>query len=480
VIDTVDVVRGRYFDSVRLMQVSRAISDLEGVDASLVAMATDLNLHLLADMGFDVGAVAAAGPDDLLIAVRSVDPDSAHRARDEVDLLLSGRPDASTGTMFSPPVPRTLERAAGSIGANLAVVSVPGPHAFVEAMAALDAGLHVMVFSDNVPIEHERVLKIEAAKRDLLVMGPDCGTAIVNGLGLGFSNAVDLGPVAIAGASGTGIQQLCCLLDAAGVGVKHALGTGSRDLSTEIGARSTLQALAALDADAAVSAIVLVSKPPGPGVTEMVEEAIAGSRTPVVAAFLGTADVSLERSARQTVEILGAPWPELPVWAPHALRGRPGGLRGLFSGGTLRTEAHTIAEAALGPIDTDPGGSRHWLCDFGADRYTRGRAHPMIDPTLRLEALEAVIDDPGTGVVLVDLVLGYGAHPDPATAVAPLVEAGRSSGIAFVVSLCGSRRDPQGRDEQAQRLLEAGAEVHLSNASAARRAVHLTLEADRG
>jgi FdrA protein len=477
--DTVDVVRGRYFDSVRLMQVSRAISDMEGVGASLVAMATDLNLQLLAEMGFDVAAAPGAGPDDLLIAVRSVDPAATGRARDEVDRLLSGRSETPTGAMFSPPTPRTVERAAGSIGANLAVVSVPGPHAFVEAMAALEAGLHVMVFSDNVPIENERVLKTEAAKRDLLVMGPDCGTAIVNGLGLGFSNAVDPGSVAITGASGTGIQQLCCLLDAAGVGVRHALGTGSRDLSAEIGARSTLQALAALDADAAVRVIVLVSKPPGPGVAEMVEEAIGRCQTPVVAALLGTAGVSLEHTARQTVENRGAPWPDLPVWAPDSRPGRPGALRGLFSGGTLRIEAHTIAEAALAPIDTEPGGSGHWLCDFGDDRYTRGRAHPMIDPTLRLEALERVIDDPDTGVVLVDLVLGHGAHPDPAAGVAPLIEAGRASGIASVVSLCGSRGDPQGRDEQAQRLMEAGAEVHLSNASATRRAVLLTQEADR-
>jgi FdrA protein len=347
-------------------------------------------------------------------------------------------------------------------------------------MAAIEAGMHVMVFSDNVPIEHELELKTEAAKRDLLVMGPDCGTAIVGGLGLGFSNAVEPGPVAIAGASGTGIQQLCCLLDAAGVGVTHALGTGSRDLSAEIGARSTLQALEALDADAAVSVIVLISKPPEPGVANTVEEAIAGCRTPVVTALLGTAGVTLERAARQTVEILGAPWPEPPAWIPDGISGRPGALRGLFSGGTLRAEAHTIAEASLGAIDTEPGASGHWLCDFGDDRYTRGRAHPMIDPILRLEALERVVDDPETGVVLVDIVLGYGAHPDPAAGIAPFVEAGRRSGIACVVSLCGSRGDPQGRDDQARRLAEAGAEVHVSNAAAARSATRLTLEAGRG
>jgi FdrA protein len=477
VIDTVDLVRGRYFDSVRLMQVSRAIGDMEGVGASLVAMATDLNLRLLAEMGFDVGAAAGAGPDDLLIAVRAADPGATGRARDEVDRLLSGRPKPSTGAMFTPPHPRTIESAARSIGANLALVSVPGPYAFVEAMAALEAGLHVMVFSDNVSLEHERLLKAEAAERGLLVMGPDCGTAIVNGLGLGFSNVVEPGPVAITGASGTGIQQVCCLLDAAGVGVRHALGTGSRDLSAAIGGRSTLDALAALDADPEVSVIVLISKPADSGVSEAVEAAIAACRTPVVSALLGTAGVTLESAARNTIEILSQPWPELPVWHPDmAPSGRAGALRGLFSGGTLRAEAHAISRAGLGPIGTEPGSSGHWLCDFGDDRYTRGRPHPMIDPTIRLEALASVIGDPETGVVLFDLVLGHGAHPDPASGVVPLIEAGTRSGIRFVASLCGSRSDPQGRDDQARRLMEAGAEIFVSNAAAARRAVQLTLE----
>jgi len=477
VIEIVDVVRGRYFDSVRLMQVSRAIGDMTGVEAALVAMATDLNLELLSDMGFAAGRPDATTPDDLLVALRADGRQEAESARAAVDRLLATPADRTSGAIFSPPARRTVESAARSIGANLAVISVPGPYAFVEAMAALEAGLNVMVFSDNVSVEHERLLKAEAAERRLLVMGPDCGTAIVNGLGLGFSNVVEPGPVAIAGASGTGIQQVCCLLDAAGVGVRHALGTGSRDLSAAIGGRSTLDALAALDADPEVSVIVLVSKPTDSGVSEAVEAAIAACRTPVVSALLGTAGVTLESAARHAIEILSRPWPELPVWRPDmAPSGRAGALRGLFSGGTLRAEAYAIARAGLGPIGTEPGSSGHWLCDFGDDRYTRGRPHPMIDPTIRLEVLASVIGEPETGVVLFDLVLGHGAHPDPASGVVPLVEAGRRSGITFVASLCGSRSDPQGRDDQARRLTEAGAEVFVSNAAAARRAVHLTQE----
>jgi len=479
VIETVDVVAGRYFDSVRLMQVSGSIGDIDGVEASLVAMATELNLGLLAEMGFDVERASNARPDDLLIAIRADGEATAERARRAADQLLTTASVPGSEALFSPPPHRTLERAARSIEANIALVSVPGQHAFVEAMMAIEAGLHVMVFSDNVSVEHERLLKSEAAKRDLLVMGPDCGTAIVNGVGLGFSNVVEPGPVAMAGASGTGIQQLCCLLDAAGIGVRHALGTGSRDLSAEVGGRSTLQALHALDEDPEVAVIVLVSKPPDPGVAGAVEEAVGTCRTPVVTALLGSADVTLEAAAHQVVQLLGRPWIEPPVWRVEAARARPGALRGLFSGGTLRAEAHAIAEAALGSIATEPT-SGHWLGDFGADRYTRGRAHPMIDPTLRLEALEATIDDPETGVVVVDVVLGNGAHGDPASGLVPLIEEARSSDIAVVVTLCAARADPQGRDDQAERLVTAGAEVYLSNAAATRRAVQLVEDAADG
>ena len=477
--EIVDVVTGQYFDSVRLMQISESIGDLEGVEASLVAMATELNLGLLTEMGFDVGRAKAARPDDLLIAIRADDADTAEQARNVADRLLTSRSTPPAGSLFSPPATRTVESAAHSAEANVALISVPGQHAFVEAMAAIEAGLHVMVFSDNVSVEHERLLKTEAAARDLLVMGPDCGTAIVNGLGLGFSNVVEPGPVAITGASGTGIQQLCCLLDSAGLGVRHALGTGSRDLSAEIGASSTLQALRALDADPEVAAIVLVSKPPDPDVAEAVEVAVSACRTQIVTALLGSENVTLEAAARQVVELLGRPWVPPPVWRAEATRARPGMLRGLFSGGTLRAEAHAIAEAMLGPVASESAGG-HWLCDFGADRYTRGRAHPMIDPTLRLEALATAISDPTTGVVVVDVVLGYGAHPDPASGLMPLIEHARDKDVAVVISLCAARGDPQGRDDQAERLMTAGAEVYLSNAAAAVRAVRLTEEASDG
>ena len=269
----VEIHPGRYHDSVRLMQASKALQGVPGVSDALVAMATELNVDLLADMGFDVGTVADAGPNDLLFAVRAESEEAAAAARSALDEALAPKVVASGG--LDAPEPKRLGSAAARSDANVALLSMPGEHVLVEAMEALEAGLHVMIFSDNVPVEQEIVLKSAAGERDLLVMGPDCGTAIIGGVGLGFANVMQPGPVGIVGASGTGIQELCCLLDDAGIGLTHALGTGSRDLSERVGAMSTLQALAALDSHPAPELIVVISKPPADAVAARVREAAA-------------------------------------------------------------------------------------------------------------------------------------------------------------------------------------------------------------
>jgi FdrA protein len=345
-------------------------------------------------------------------------------------------------------------------------------------MEALDAGLHVMIFSDNVPLEQEIVLKTAAAERGLLVMGPDCGTAILGGVGLGFANAMQPGPVGIVGASGTGIQELCCLLDDAGVGLTHALGTGSRDLSEPVGAVSTLQALAALDAHPATELIVVISKPPADAVAAKVRQAAAACTTPTVITFMG--ETTIEEGAAEVLARLGVPRPEYRSWAAAQGGSRRGTVRGLFSGGTLRDEARFIAAAALGDVATTEGHGGHRFIDYGDDEYTKGRAHPMIDQTVRIDRLEAAAADPGIGTILMDVVLGYGANADPATELAPLIRAATEGGAAVVVSLCGTRGDPQGRDTQAHILNDAGASVWLSNAAAAREAVRLHAEAKEG
>ena len=451
-------LRSAYADSVALLQVSRDVQALPGIVTAQVAMATPLNLEVISGLGFDVPS--AASPHDMVVALRLDADGDLTAALAAVDRSLAPAAPTSGGGGGAPTVaPRTTGSAIAGLPATV-LVSVPGPSAFVEAMDALDAGCDVMVFSDHVPVEQELALKQVARARDLLVMGPDCGTAVVGGLGLGFANLTRPGPVGLVAASGTGCQQLLALLDHAGVGVTHALGVGGRDLSAEVGGLATLEALRRLDADDEVELVVLVSKPPAAEVATRVEQYAAALATPVETALLGPGRPDLTAAAEATLRRLGVTPPAWPV-AGEARPGRGGLLHGLFAGGTLCEESRLIATEAGAP------GS---FTDFGDDDYTAGRAHPMIDPTLRLDELRRVAADPTTGVVLLDVVLGHGADADPAATLAPVLA---GIDVPVVVTVVGTALDPQDRDRQVAALVEAGAEVHLSNAAATRRAVAL-------
>jgi len=467
----VEVRAGAYADSVALLQVSRTVAGTPGVEAAQVAMATDLNLEVLAQMGFTLPATT---PDAMVVALRLADADALPAALAAVDAALVRRRSDTTAEVAPH---RTTRAALREHGGDLALVSVPGSGAFLEAMDALDADRDVMVFSDNVPLAQEVALKRTAAERGLLVMGPDCGTAVVGGVGLGFANVVEPGPVGLVAASGTGCQQLLALLDRAGVGVASALGVGGRDLSAEVGGLATLEALRRLDADPAVEVIVLVSKPPAPEVGEAVERAAAALSTPVELALLGPGRADLTQVAERVVARLGRSVDLAPSGtARTAVDGTL--VRGLYVGGTLAQEAALLlADGAsdgvpVGRSAADLAGPGHAVVDFGDDELTVGRAHPMIDPTLRDEHLARVLADPATGAVVLDVVLGHGAEADPAAGLAPL-EAG--SAVPVVVALVGTRGDPQGHDAQAAALVAAGAEVHPSNAAAVRRALALAL-----
>jgi FdrA protein len=473
----VELRSGVYQDSVRLMQVSRALQDVPGVTGALVAMATELNLELARTMGFEPSGRAA--PNDLLVAVATGTGDELAAALARLDAELAAEPAPTTASTIAPP--RTVGSAVRRADANLVLVSTPGRYAFLDAMDALDAGASVMVFSDNVPVEHEVLLKDAATARGLLVMGPDCGTAVINGVGLGFANLVRPGPVGLVAASGTGAQQVMSLLDAAGTGISHCLGVGGRDLSAAVGGRSTLAGLDELDGDEATELIVVVSKPPAPEVAARVREHAERLSTPVLFALLGSGSGDLTGAAEETLRRLGRPVPALwPSWHPPSVpTTRPGALRGLFAGGTLCDEAMLIASELLGPVrsniplrpewtlDTDVHNG-HWMIDCGDDRMTEGRPHPMIDNTVRLEKLAEQAADPSCGVVLLDVVLGYGAEPDPAAELAPAIRSAASQGVRVVVSLTGTEEDPQGLHRQAAALCGAGASVFVSNAEAAR------------
>jgi succinyl-CoA synthetase alpha subunit len=481
---------GTYHDSVALMQVSRSVGGEPGVRSALVAMATELNLELLADMGF--ATPEGVVPADLVVAIEADDDTALAGALARLESALSDHRRPQSTTTTEAPAPRSVGSAARSSDATLALVSTPGDYAFADAMDALESGLSVMVFSDNVPLAHEVRLKDEATARDLIVMGPDCGTAVVGGVGLGFANVVRPGPVGIVAASGTGAQHLMCLLDGVGLGVSHCIGVGGRDLTSAVAGRSTLAALDLLAADATTEVVAVVSKPPAPEVAEAVRARAAQIGKPVVLALLGKGEPDLTQSARAVVEAAGGAWAEPRWWlAPEERRGEYRFVRGLFAGGTLCDEAMVILSEAFGPVtsniplrtewalDADLHSREHSMIDFGDDRLTRGRPHPMIDGTLRAERMIAEAADPDCGVLLLDVVLGHGAHPDPAAELARAVKAAHARAaedgreIAVVVSLVGTAGDPQGLEQQAEALRSQGASVHLSNAHAARKAVEL-------
>jgi FdrA protein len=479
-----EVHRGSYRDSVRLMQISQTVSAVPGVRAALVAMATELNLDLAAGLGF--ARPPDATPNDMVVAVAADSDAVLGTALARLAAELDAAPVPGSGGGPATVAPRTVASALRRGDASVVVVSTPGRYAFLDAMDALDAGAAVLVFSDNVPVRQEIALKDAAAARGLLVMGPDCGTAVLGGVGLGFANVVRPGPVGLVAASGTGAQQVMSLLDAAGVGVSHCLGVGGRDLSAAVAGRATLAALDALAADGSTELILVVAKPPDPAVARAVRERAARVGTPVRFGLLGAGQPDLTATVERVLAALDRPVPRWPAWHPgRPAAARDGAIRGLYCGGSLCDEAMAIASAELGPVYSNiplrpewrigaTGGYRgHVMVDFGEDELTVGRPHPMIDGTLRRERLATEAADPSCAVLLLDVVLGYGADPDPASTLAPAVAAARERGPAVVVSLIGTAADPQDRDRQAAALCAAGAHVFASNAQATRYALGL-------
>lgn len=471
---------GVYADSVKLMQVSQAIGARPGVAAVLVAMATPLNLELAAGMGLSPDGPAT--PDQLLIALRTTDDAERDAAVAAVEAALAAREDRGSAQAVPS---RTIGFALAESQQEsvLAIVSVPGQYAVAEAMDAVAAGRSVLVFSDGVPVEHEVALKQAAHDAGVLVMGPDCGTAIVSGVALGFANAVRPGPVGLVAASGTGAQQVSCLLDAAGVGVSHVLGVGGRDLSTAVGGLATLDALRMLDEDPATERVLLVSKPPAPEVAERVAATAAGLATPVASAALSADSPDLTAAVEVLLRDMGVAVPSWPTRS-GADRSVPAGavLKGFYSGGTLADEAMLVAAPVLGDVASntplrpeldlgaDFAARGHVVVDFGDDALTVGRAHPMIDPTLRLEAISSLATSGEPAVLLLDVVLGHGADPDPARSLAPALAALE---LPVVVALVGTEGDPQGWSAQADALAAAGAAVFASNSAATRHALDL-------
>jgi FdrA protein len=476
---------GRYVDSITLMRIAEEVRGIPGVSAATLVLATPANRQTLVDSGLWPPEIQRAGPEDLVIAISAADAAAGSAALERAEALLTNRSrGAETGGAEGPHSIVAAARAARD--ANLAVIAVPGRFAVAEAHQALSAGLHVFLFSDGVALADEVELKQRAASRGLLVMGPECGTSLVNGVGIGFANVVRLGAVGLVGASGTGLQEVTTLVHRLGGGVSHAIGTGGRDLDRAVGGVTTRQALGLLAADAATRAIVIVSKPADDAVGETVLAEAAGLGKPVVACLLGwrgkvpaavRAVPTLEDAARAALDAVGIearPFPRAPRPRARVARDRRGDgivrarrsratrVHGLYTGGTLCEEARAIV-----------GDDRGRFVDFGDARYTGGRPHPMIDPELRTRAIIEAADDPDCGVVLLDVVLGHCAHPDPAGAAATAIAAARTRArrrrrdLVVVAHVVGTDDDPQGLRAQETRLRDVGAIVCPSNRLAA-------------
>jgi FdrA protein len=476
-----EVRRHTYLDSIVLMRISAEIARLPGVAEAGFMLGTPANKDLLREAGILAPDGETAEPGDLILALRADDGQAGAAALAEAKRLLD-QPGAS-GEAASLGSVRSLRAAVKEMpAANLALISVPGHFAAAEARKALGLGLNVMIFSDNVPVADEAALKREARGRGLMVMGPDCGTAIIGGVPLAFANVVPRGDIGLIGASGTGIQEVSCLIARMGGGVSHAIGTGGRDLSTEVGAITTLAAIDALDADPGTKHVVLISKPPAAAVAARVLDRVAQSRKPFTVCFLGAPDLPLPANANAAPTLkaaaelsLGRPLAGREAKPPPLRPGRGRLVRGLFAGGTFCAEAQIVCrQAGLAVASNVPvpgacaaAGAKdgHVMLDLGADEFTRGRPHPMIEPAVRDAPLADAFAEREVGVVLIDVVLGYGSHPDPAGHVARVL-AGRD-GPLVIASVTGTDHDPQPRNAQVRTLIEAGVIVAESNADAA-------------
>ncbi|HZW58424.1 MAG TPA: acyl-CoA synthetase FdrA [Nitrososphaerales archaeon] len=513
-----EVRKENYRDSITMLRISNELGKLEGVTQAAAVMGTQLNRKILKDLGFSGPDVESAKADDMIIAIEANEQKFVDRAFGRANELLS---TTSSAGVLAKPLPKSLEAAiAQTPDANMVVISVPGQFAKREAQKALTSGLNVFLFSSNVSVEDELELKQLALSRNLLIMGPDCGTSIINNTVLGFGNVLHSGPVGIVSASGTGLQQVSTLLDSAGIGVSHGIGTGGNDVSDKVGGLMMMKGIELLDHDPSTKVIVLISKPPGERTARKVLEVASGCSKPVIVNFLGlkehseagtscTFALTLDEAAAiaaKKIEEIGTyakidsngkrPLIDENIIVSESLRLSPSQryVRGLYSGGTLCYEAQVVMRPMLGEIrsnvplvkamriagDQDfPEG--HLCIDMGAEEFVVGRAHPMIDYTLRKLRIMGEAKKRTVAVILLDVLLGYGSNPDPASELVPVIAEAKNLAeqdgryLSFVASIIGTNGDPQGLERQTRMLRDARVVLEPSNAAAARSAARIAL-----
>ncbi len=492
-------IKESYQDSINLMLLTNEVNEVEGVNQGQVMMATDSNKDMLKTAGLFTDEVEAAGANEMAIVIDAEDESVMDTVLEKVEEFFA---DLSKGAEESglKEVDNWSDALDALEDANVALVSVPGEYAADEIERGLDNDLNVFSFSDNVTLEDEIRLKKKAHEKGLLLMGPDSGTGVLSSVPLAFTNVTTPGNIGIVAASGTGIQEASTIINELGGGVTHAIGTGGRDLHEDVGAITTLDAIAALDKHDATDVILVISKPPAKSVQEKVMKTLQSLSKPAVAIFLGEKPeehvgnvalaYTLEEAARIAVDLAdGEEVKEnyiqpLDFEADTTLSAGKT-VKGLYSGGTLANEAATLISDALELGHVEPAddfilnADGFQIMDLGDDMYTQGKPHPMIDPEVRVNKLEEVLEDETTGVILLDVVLGYGSHPNMAGALAPSIEAAlaeaKESGRELYVigSIVGTEQDPQGLADAKQQLEDAGVIIAPSNERAVRYALKL-------
>lgn len=491
-----EIKKNTYFDSVSLMLLSQELNKIPGIVQAAVMMGTPHNQVLMKRAGvLDAQSDAGITANDLLIGLQSDNQKAVDEALSVVQRLFEKKKECISETARPVSIADAKKH---SPDLNLAVISVSGQFAAYEAKKALAQNMHVLLFSDNVSVQDEIHLKQTARENGLLLMGPDCGTAIINGAGIGFANAVRRGDIGLVAASGTGLQELTVLIDRLGYGISQAIGAGGRDLSAAVGGITTLMALEALLADNDTKKIGIISKPPAPEVMEQIIRFVEKSSKPVVTCFLSEDAVLQDlggvihtRTLEECAQILtGQRFNEsenlqrLAQYHATKLAPEQKYLRGLYTGGTLCYEALIILKQSLGKIYSNlakkpdeklPDAEQsleNTLLDLGDDFFTDGRPHPMIDTTSRSQRVQQELQDREVAVVLLDCVLGYGSHPNPAQPLVEEIERYRQKEpdrhICFIASVCGTEKDAQGLMLQRELLANAGVVVLESNAAAVR------------
>lgn len=495
------VYKNQYQDSVRLMSISREAAKLDGVSKVLALLGTVSNKDVIARLGLKDPAVDAATASDLMICIEAKDDAAVKAALDNVQAHLKTKAGGSKAEELKP---ATIEEAADRLeDANFCMISLPGPMAKLDVLSAINRGLNVMLFSDNITIEDEIELKKKAIEKGLLMMGPDCGTAIIAGVPLALANVVRRGDIGIVAASGTGIQEVTCLIDRFGGGITHALGCGGRDLRKQVGGLEMRFGIKKLAATPGNKTLLLLSKPGDPAVLNAVLDEARATGLRTVTCLIGgkpdelnTEGIIFTRTLEEAAfAALGKPVPELVF--PKALDDRIAKLdsqrkymRGLFSGGTLCYESLVILDDKFDIesnvplrkelfLEAPTKGKKHCCVDLGEDEFTRGIPHPIIDTGLRGQRLEEDMRDPTCRGIMMDIVLGFGADPDPASKFASIINRVRKDlpdgGPIIVCSVCGTDADPQSCAQQEKTLEDAGCFVFPTNAQAAKAVARIVL-----